>query len=96
MTKNRPPSQSMKLFKFNKEILSEVIAEIRRARKFIKIAIFQLHNQTIFKELNKKNTESIKVHIITLPYDSINDDVRERVENSFRKLINVGAIVAYK
>ena len=54
MTNNRPPSQSMKLFKFNKEIISEVITEIRRARKFIKIAIFQLHDQTIFEELNKK------------------------------------------
>ena len=86
----------MKLFKFNKEILSEVIAEIRRAKKFIKIAIFQLHDQTIFEELNKKISEPVKVHIVTLPYDSINDDVRERVENLFRKLINVGAIVAHE
>lgn len=95
MTKNRPLSQSMKLFKFNKEILSEVIAEIRSAKKFIKIAIFQLHNQTIFEELNKKISESVKVHIVTLPYDSINDDVREKVENLFRKLINAGAIVDF-
>ena len=85
----------MAIFKFDKTILSEVIAEIKKAKKFIKIAIFQLHNQEIFEELNKKLSESVKVHIITLPYDSINDDVRERVENSFQKLINSGAIVNF-
>ena len=85
----------MTLFKFDKEILSEVISEIRRAKKFIKIAIFQLHNQIIFEELNKKLSESVKVHIITLPYDSVNDNVRERVENSFSKLIKAGATVDF-
>jgi len=85
----------MALFKFDKEIFSEVIAEIRQAKKFIKIAIFQLHNQVIFEELNKKLSESVKVHIITLPYDSINEDVRERVENSFLKLIKAGATVDF-
>ena len=85
----------MAVFKFDKTAISEILLEIRRARKFIKIAIFQLHNQKIFEELFKKCSEFVKVHIITLPYDSVKEDIRERVESSFRRLIDAGAKVDF-
>jgi len=80
-------------FQFSRTIVSGITEEIRQAKEFVKIAIFQLHNDSIFDELVQRLSESVNVHIITLPYDSINEDVRQRVETRFGELIEAGARV---
>jgi len=85
----------MAIFEFSKNVVGIVVKELFKAEQFIKIAIFQLHNEDIFNLLNKKLDEAINVEIITLPYDSINEDVRNEVVNRFDKLIANGAALHF-
>ena len=73
-------------FDFSLDVISQVINELDRAEKYIRIAIFQLHNQAIFDVLNKKLAQGISVEIFTLPYDSIHDDVRTRVTYQYQSV----------
>jgi len=82
-------------FDFNKNIIPKIIEEIRKAEEYIRIAIFQLHSEEVFDILNKKLSEKVKVEVITLPYDSINEDVRIEVEKRFKNLIKNGAKVMF-
>jgi phosphatidylserine/phosphatidylglycerophosphate/cardiolipin synthase-like enzyme len=78
-------------FYFSSNALRQVNNELAGAEAYIRIAIFQLHNQEVFKILNEKLSEGIKVEIFTLPYDSINEDIRNRVTNQFKHLESNGA-----
>lgn len=89
------PKTDKIIFEFSDDIISTVVAEISRARKFIKIAIFQLHNVNVFNALNAKVQKGVKVEIFTLPYDSINIDIQEEVTNQFKVLQDNGAILHF-
>lgn len=83
----------MKQFIFSLNLIPCVIKELTEAERYIKIAIFQLHHQDVFDLLKEKCKQGVKVEIITLPYDSINEDVRDRVTKQFNELESQGAII---
>lgn len=85
----------MKTFEFNKNINTKVIKELQDAEEFIKIAVFQLHNADIFKVLEEKLEENVKVEIFTLPYDSIHEDVRDDVTKLFQDIERKGAVLHF-
>lgn len=61
----------MVIFKFGLNIIERVIGELAIAQEYIRIAMFQIHNQAVFNVLTQKLAEGINVEIFTLPYDSI-------------------------
>jgi len=82
-------------FDFSLNVIDQIVEELDQANKYIRIAIFQLHNQKIFDMLNNKLEDGVSVEVFTLPYDSINANVRERVVKHFNTLINNGAKIYF-
>jgi phosphatidylserine/phosphatidylglycerophosphate/cardiolipin synthase-like enzyme len=72
-----------------------IIRELERAEDYIRIAIFQIHREDVFKTLLDKRKKGVRVEILTLPYDSINEDVRPQVEPKLRELERTGALVYF-
>ncbi|MEJ2249227.1 MAG: hypothetical protein P8Y97_06145, partial [Candidatus Lokiarchaeota archaeon] len=85
----------MKRFKLDTDVINTVIKELRIAKKFIYIAIFQLHRLDIFRILMKKLEEGIDLEIFTLPYDSINVENRKEIIQRFESLQDNGAIIHF-
>jgi len=85
----------MVFFDFGINTIEQVVDELSQAEKYIRIAVFQLHNQRIFDVLQKKLAEGLNIEIFTLPYDSINQDVQERVKSQFIKLRTAGAVLYF-
>jgi len=85
----------MVTFDFGKNVIETVIAELDDANEYIRIAVFQLHNPKIFDILFSKLDQGKKIEIFTLPEDSINDDVRERVKKDIKQLVEKGATIYY-
>lgn len=81
----------MKIFKFSADVINRIISELYDAEEFIRIAVFQIHNQRVFNVLNDKLNEGVRVEIITLPYDSINEDIQTEVTNLFQNIERNGA-----
>lgn len=81
----------MKYFEFSTNVVCRVIDELEKAEEFIRIAIFQLHNRDVFDVLSEKLQDGVSVEILTLPYDSINEDIREEVTQLFEDLDKNGA-----
>ena len=77
-------------FTFGMDIIDRVIREIKEAEKYVTIAVFQIHNDNIYDSLEDARNRNIKVEIFTLPYDSINRDIREKVTKRIEKLRNKG------
>ncbi len=75
--------EMMKTFEFGIDIIDRIISELDDADEFVRIAIFQLHNQDIFAVLNDKLQAGVAVEIFTLPYDSINENIRSEVTKQF-------------
>lgn len=82
-------------FDFSMNVIPRVINELDEAEQYIRIAIFQLHNHEVFDILVKKLDQGLKVEILTLPYDSVNDDIRTRVIQQFQILENKGATLQF-
>jgi hypothetical protein len=78
-------------FDFSSDVIPQILKEINSAEIYIRIAIFQLHNELIIKALNDK-LPKVRVEIFTLPYDSINRDIRPLVEPKLRELEKKGAV----
>jgi hypothetical protein len=78
-------------FNFGLEVINDVIRELEKAEKYIKIAIFQLHNLKVFDVLSQRLKSGVAVEIFTLPYDSINEDIQNEVKNRFITLQELGA-----
>lgn len=57
--------------------------------------MFQIHHEDIFNALHNKVRQGLRVEIFTLPYDSINEDIRSQVESKFRELEKIGAMVYF-
>jgi len=82
-------------FEFSIKVTDSILTKLLEARKFIRIALFQIHNQLIFDVILKKLEEGVKVEIFTLPYDSINQKIQDVVINRFSKIQKKGAILYF-
>jgi len=82
-------------FNFSTEVIPIIIREIDLAEKYIKISMFQIHNEDIFRILSDKLRQGVKVEILTLPYDGINKNIRQQVEPKFRELERNGATIYF-
>jgi phosphatidylserine/phosphatidylglycerophosphate/cardiolipin synthase-like enzyme len=83
------------IFDFSTEVIPTITEEIQQAEKYVRIAMFQIHHKDIFRVLNDKLDQGLEVEIFTLPYDSINEDIRQQVESRFRKLEKKGAKIFF-
>ena len=57
--------------------------------------MFQIHNKDVFKILTDKAKQGLRIEILTLPYDSINDDIRSEVVSRFKGLEESGATIYF-
>ena len=73
-------------FELSTNIIKKVVSEIKLAKEYIRIAMFQIHNEEVFSTLLALAKKGIRIEILTLPYESINDDVRKEVEKNFEAL----------
>jgi len=80
----------MKIFDFSENIIDTVAEELENADKYIRIAIFQIHNEKIFDVIEKQLSNGVKVDVITLPYDSINEDIKEEITKRLDDLVSKG------
>lgn len=78
-------------FEFSQNVIPHIIDELAEAEQYIRIAIFQLHNREIFKILNQKLDEGLRIEILTVPYDSISADIQQEVKQLFQELESRGA-----
>lgn len=78
-------------FEFSMNVIPRVIDELSEAEQYIRIAIFQLHHPGVFDVLNRKLANGVKVELFTLPYDSINENVLDRVTLQYIELEKNGA-----
>lgn len=85
----------MNYFEFSMDVIPCVIKELRKAEKYIRIAIFQMHHQDLFDLLKEKLKNGVRVEILTLPYDAINESVQARVMDQFQELENLGATLHF-
>lgn len=85
----------MKTFEFSNEVITKVLEKLEEAEEFIKIAVFQIHLESLFGLLEVKLNQGINVDILTLPYDSINDSVSADVVRRLENLINLGANIYF-
>lgn len=83
------------IFDFSTDVVSLITKEIASAQKYVRIAMFQIHREDVFKTLTNKLANKVQVEILTLPYDSINDDIRSEVESRFNDLANNGAKIYF-
>jgi hypothetical protein len=82
---------AVKSFELGTDVISIVIDRIRQAKKYVRVAIFQLHNKNVFDALNDKLREGVSVEIFTLPFDSINVDLQSDVIPQFENIEKRGA-----
>jgi len=80
----------LKIFEFSNNVIDKVLKEIESAEVFIKIAVFQIHLDRLFDLLEQKADAGLEIDILTLPYDSINDPVRDDVSSRLNHLSDVG------
>ena len=77
-------------FDFGQQVVEQILDELNLAEEYIRVAIFQIHKQEVFDVLRTKAKAGISIEIFTLPYDSINDDIREQVSQRFYELEKAG------
>jgi len=80
----------LKIFEFSDTVVSKVLEELEKAEEFIKIAVFQIHLESLFDLLERKVNQGLEIDIFTLPYDSINESVNEDVTCRLERLSNMG------
>ncbi|HAF62435.1 MAG TPA: hypothetical protein DCK95_08925 [Anaerolineaceae bacterium] len=85
----------MLYFEFSNTVIERTIKELKQANRFIRIAMFQIHNKDIFEILQRKLYDGVAIEIITLPYDSINEVVRKQVIDQFESLKSSGAKIHF-
>jgi hypothetical protein len=83
------------IFDFSTDVVPLILKEMATAKKYVRIAMFQIHRQDVFDTLSKLLENKVKVEILTLPYDSINDDVKSQVISRFEDLANRKAIIHF-
>jgi len=85
----------MQYFEFSQNVIPLVATELANAERYIRIAMFQIHHNDIFDALSQKIEQGVKVEIFTLPYDSINENVRDKVIKRFHDLKVKGATLNF-
>jgi len=78
-------------FSFDTDIIDKVAKEIKEAEKYVRIAVFQIHNGSIYDALDYALRKDISVEVFTLPYDSINADIRDKVKKRMERIQKNGA-----
>ncbi len=78
-------------FTFDMDVIKNVVEEIKKAKIYIKIAIFQIHNYDIYDSLEFALKNNVDVEIFTLPFDSINENIRNKVKSRIEKIKSYGA-----
>ena len=73
-------------FIFSLNVIDRVIKEIEHAKEYIRIAVFQIHNDSVYDAIECALTNGVVVEIFTLPYDSINEDIRDKVKARIEKI----------
>lgn len=82
-------------FIFNTDVIERVVQKIKEAKEYVRIAIFQIHNETVYDALEHVLVNGITVEILTLPYDSINKNIRESVKTRIERIKTAGASVYF-
>lgn len=82
-------------FMFSLNVIDRVIKEIEHAKKYIRIAVFQIHNDSVYDAIEYALTNGVVVEIFTLPYDSINEDIRDKVRARIEKIKSNGAKIYF-
>lgn len=82
-------------FGFSLNVINRVVKEVEEAKQYIKIAVFQIHKESIYEALEHALNRGVAVEIFTLPYDSINEDIRDKVKDRIEKIKNHGAKVYF-
>ena len=85
----------MAYFEFSKQVLDRVIEQFENAQKFIRIAMFQIHHKKVFDVLSKRLRDGVTVELFTLPFDSINQDIKENTIRLFQELERNGAKIYF-
>jgi len=85
----------MVTFKMGQDTENEIVSKIQESKGYIRIAVFQMHSEVIFSALLVKAGQGVRIEICTLPYDSINSDVRESVVERFERLKNAGVSIHF-
>ncbi|MEM4097053.1 MAG: phospholipase D-like domain-containing protein [Metallosphaera sp.] len=82
-------------FTFNMNVVENVVQLIKNAKKYVRIAVFQIHNEKIYNALTEVMANGVNVEILTLPYDSINEEIRAKVRDRIEKIKMGGAKVYF-
>jgi len=85
----------LKNFEFSNTVLTSALDELNEAEEFIKIAVFQIHLDSLFDLLENKIREGVNVEILTLPHDSINEALRDEVILRLNTLKEAGATINF-
>jgi phosphatidylserine/phosphatidylglycerophosphate/cardiolipin synthase-like enzyme len=83
------------IFEFSTNAVPLIIKEIASAKKYVRIAMFQIHREEIFNTLNDLLANNVRIEILTLPYDSVNKDIKLEVETRFQQLAKNGATIYF-
>jgi hypothetical protein len=68
------------IFDFSTNVVPLINKEMASAKEYVRIAMFQIHREDVFKTLVDLLSKKVRVEVLTLPYDSINANVRQQVE----------------
>jgi len=85
----------LKIFEFSNTVITSVLNELNEAEEFIKIAVFQIHLDSLFDLLENKIRDGVDVEILTLPHDSINETLRDEVVLRLNALQEAGATINF-
>lgn len=80
-------------FYFGTSVIDKIVKELDKAEKYIRIVVFQIHNEDIINKLVEKVKKGVSVEVITLPYSSINRNVQEEVSKRLDQLKEAGATI---
>ena len=82
-------------FMFNMDIIETVVQKIKEAKEYVRISIFQIHNDAVYDAIEYVLGNGISAEILTLPYNSINVKVREKVKKRIESIKAGGARVYF-
>ena len=70
-------------FEYSTKIVDNVLSELERAEKYIRIAMFQIHRDDVFELLERKLEQGVEIEVFTLPHESVKPKIFESVRKNF-------------
>nr|AIF10638.1 hypothetical protein [uncultured marine thaumarchaeote KM3_46_G12] len=67
----------MVYFEYSTSVVNKVIDELQKAKKYIRIAMFQIHRNDVFELLEKKLKEGVKIEVFTLPPETVKEKIEK-------------------